>query len=120
VGWPFRPASAVGGSHSQSRQHALIGRDGLVASLAREQVATVRKLNERIDQLEREIVARTAQLAPSLLSLPSWASLTAAGMRPEKDQIVAQRPTPGLYRGAARNASAQAPPSGVRAPRRLA
>jgi transposase len=56
----------------------LMGREGLVASLARELVTTVRKLNERIDQLEQEIIARTAQLAPSLLTLPGCGSLTAA------------------------------------------
>jgi transposase len=56
----------------------LAGRPGLVADLAREQLASIRALTDRINQLEREIIARTAELAPSLLTLPGCASLTAA------------------------------------------
>jgi len=52
--------------------------DGVVADIARELVDHVRRLSERIDQLEREIRSRTARLAPSLLSLSGCAALTAA------------------------------------------
>jgi transposase len=60
---------------------------GVVAEIARELVDDVRRLTERIDQLEREIRARTAQLAPSLLALPGCAALTAAKLVGEVGRV---------------------------------
>jgi transposase len=51
---------------------------GLVADLARDQAASIRSLTNRIDALEREIIARTIQVAPALLALPGCGFLTAA------------------------------------------
>ena len=62
----------------QTLEDQLTDEDGLVAALALEQVQSLRALTLRINQLEAEITARTAALAPSLLALPGCGSLTAA------------------------------------------
>ena len=59
-------------------EQALSEHSGLVADIATELVGRIRDLTQRINQLEREISARTAQLAPSLVSLQGCGSLTAA------------------------------------------
>jgi transposase len=51
---------------------------GVVADIARERLADVRRLTARINDLEREIARRTATLAPSLLELGGCGPLTAA------------------------------------------
>ena len=51
---------------------------GVVAEIARERLAGVRRLTARINELEREIARRTATLAPSLLELEGCGPLTAA------------------------------------------
>ena len=51
---------------------------GLVAEIARELLGRIRDLTLRITHLEREISARTAQLAPSLVALQGCGALTAA------------------------------------------
>ncbi|MGH8981679.1 MAG: IS110 family transposase, partial [Acidimicrobiales bacterium] len=51
---------------------------GLVAELARERLARVRELTGRIKELEREIIRRTAQAAPSLMALAGCGALTTA------------------------------------------
>jgi transposase len=62
----------------QALEDQLTGQDGLVAALALEQVQSLRRLTQRINQLEAEITAKTAALAPNLLTLPGCGALTAA------------------------------------------
>jgi transposase len=52
--------------------------EGVVARLARDDVARCRELSIQIDELEDEIEARVSQLAPSLLDLDGCGALTAA------------------------------------------
>ncbi|MHB8509608.1 MAG: transposase [Candidatus Dormibacteria bacterium] len=59
-------------------EEQLAQRSGLVAELARELVGRLRVLTQRINALERQFAAITAQLAPSLITLPGCAALTAA------------------------------------------
>jgi transposase len=56
----------------------LDGSDGLVARLARELTERCRRLTLEINQLEQEIAALTATLAPTLLALCGCGPLTAA------------------------------------------
>jgi transposase len=65
----------------------LAAHTGLVADLARELVRDVRNLTHRINQLEREVRSRTAQIAPSLLALPGCAALTAAKLVGEVGRV---------------------------------
>jgi transposase len=52
--------------------------EGMVANIARERLGRIRELTVRINALEREIVRRTAALAPSLLALQGCGPLSAA------------------------------------------
>jgi transposase len=56
----------------------LTGLEGMVAAIAADLVARIRELPPVIDRLEREIDARVADLAPSLLALEGCGPLTAA------------------------------------------
>lgn len=56
----------------------LHGFDGLVAELARDELADIIELTVRINSLERRIAQRAAKAAPSLLALPGVGVLTAA------------------------------------------
>jgi len=51
--------------------------------LARELVASCRRLNREIAELDRELELRTATLAPALLDLPGCAAITAAKLLAE-------------------------------------
>ena len=51
---------------------------GLVAELARDELADICRLSEAIDALAKRIGERIRQVAPALLSLPGCAELTAA------------------------------------------
>ena len=51
---------------------------GVVADIARERLEDIRRLTRRINELEREIGRRTAELAPVLLALEGCGPLTAA------------------------------------------
>lgn len=51
---------------------------GLVADLARREVARIREITEEANQLERQIRRLVAQVAPSRLQLPGCGSLSAA------------------------------------------
>lgn len=51
--------------------------------LARELVTTIRQLNRAIGELDQELEARTAEVAPALLELPGCAALTAAKLLAE-------------------------------------
>jgi transposase len=52
--------------------------DGLVAELARDELADVIELTGRINDLERRIAKRVGQVAPTLLAMPGVGALTAA------------------------------------------
>jgi transposase len=52
--------------------------DGLVAELARDEVADITRLTEAINVLAKRIGARVRQIAPVLLALPGCGELTAA------------------------------------------
>jgi transposase len=56
----------------------LTGLEGMVAAIAADLVGRIRGLTHVIDRLEREIDARVADLAPSLLALEGCGPLTAA------------------------------------------
>jgi len=56
----------------------LADRDGLVARIARELLERVAELNDRAQDLEREITRIVTTLAPSLLQIPGCGALTAA------------------------------------------
>ena len=64
--------------HQQQLLGRLAGIEGLVAELARDELADVIELSGRINELERRIAARVRQVAPTLLSLPGVGALTAA------------------------------------------
>jgi transposase len=55
----------------------------LQVRLARELVSTCRTLNRAIAELDQELEARTAEVAPTLLELPGCAALTAAKLLAE-------------------------------------
>jgi transposase len=52
--------------------------DGLVAELARDELADITRLTEVINTLAKRIGARVRQVAPMLLAMPGCAELTAA------------------------------------------
>jgi transposase len=56
----------------------LSGFTGLVAELAREELADIVELTDRINALERRIAARVDQVVPVLLAMPGVGVLTAA------------------------------------------
>jgi transposase len=51
--------------------------------LARELVSTIRTLNRAIGELDRELQARTMEIARALLELPGCAAVTAAKLLAE-------------------------------------
>jgi transposase len=55
----------------------------LQVRLARELVASCRRLNREIAELDRELEQRTARLAPALLDLPGCGAITAAKLLAE-------------------------------------
>ena len=56
----------------------LAGQPGLVAELARDELADITRLTEAIDALAKRIGQRVRDIAPALLSLPGCGELTAA------------------------------------------
>ena len=60
---------------------------GLVADLARREVARIRDITGEVNDLERDITARVTQIAPSLLHLTGCAGLTAAKLIGEAADI---------------------------------
>ncbi|HSM43948.1 MAG TPA: IS110 family transposase, partial [Acidimicrobiia bacterium] len=61
--------------------------EGVVADLARREVARIRDITREANQLEKEITERVAEIAPSLLELPGCAGLTAAKLVGEAADI---------------------------------
>jgi len=64
--------------HQQALQARLAGCAGLVAELARDELVEIVELTEKINQLGKRIEQRTTQVAPTLLTMPGVAALTAA------------------------------------------
>src|SRR5690606_19314992 len=64
--------------HQQALAAALEGFDGVVAELARDELADVIGLTTRINDLERRITLRVRDVAPTLLAMPGCGPLTAA------------------------------------------
>jgi transposase len=62
----------------EAMETLLTSHSGLVADLARETLGRIREITERINALTREISARVALLAPTLLAMPGCGALTAA------------------------------------------
>lgn len=60
---------------------------GVVADLARREVARIREITREANQLEKEITRRVGEIAPSLLELPGCAGLTAAKLVGEAADI---------------------------------
>jgi transposase len=63
------------------------GYEGMVADLARREVARIREISREANQLEREITSRVGELAPSLLELPGCGGLTAGKLLGEAADI---------------------------------
>ena len=63
------------------------GYEGMVADLARREVARIRDITREANQLEKEITLRVAEIAPSLLELPGCGGLTAAKLVGETADI---------------------------------
>ena len=64
--------------HQQLLADRLAGVAGIVAELARDELADVVELTGRINQLERRIASLVEQAAPTLLAMPGVGVLTAA------------------------------------------
>lgn len=64
--------------HQQLLADQLAGVAGIVAELARDELADVVELTGRINQLERRIASLVEQAAPTLLAMPGVGVLTAA------------------------------------------
>ena len=61
--------------------------EGMVAELAGREITRIRELTGEINQLEREIKSRVAEVAPSLLTIPGCGALTAAKLVGEAADI---------------------------------
>lgn len=61
--------------------------EGMVADLARREVARIRDITREANDLEKEITRRVAEIAPGLLELPGCAGLTAAKLVGEAADI---------------------------------
>jgi transposase len=77
-GWDPRPRSLGRRKNLDAVAARLAGLDGMVARLAAGLTARITALTTDINALEKEITVRVRALAPSLLSLPGAAALTAA------------------------------------------
>ena len=76
--WAPKARSLDLAKHQQILAARLADVAGIVAELARDELADVVELTGRINQLERRIGEFVAQVAPSLLAMPGVGSLTAA------------------------------------------
>ncbi len=76
--WAPKPGSLDLAKHQQILAARLAGRAGIVAELAREELADVIELTGRVNQLEQRISVLVAQVAPTLLAMPGVGALTAA------------------------------------------
>jgi transposase len=76
--WAPPKASLDRAVHQRRLADRLAGVPGIVAELAREELADVVDLTGRINQLQRRISDVVAEAAPTLLAMPGVAALTAA------------------------------------------
>jgi len=76
--WAPKPRSLDRAKHQQILADKLAGVHGIVAELARDELADVVALSERIRDLERRITSLVAPVAPTLLAMPGVGALTAA------------------------------------------
>ena len=73
------PSGSLSRYRGLDRTMAMLeGHTGLVAELARREVARIREITQEANQLERQIRQLVAQVAPSLLQLPGCGALSAA------------------------------------------
>lgn len=77
-GWAPPARSLDRGIHQQQLSERLADVPGLLAELARDELADVIELTGRINTLERRIQGRVKSAAPSLLGMPGVGALTAA------------------------------------------
>lgn len=77
-GWAPKSRSLDLAKHQQILADRLAGLPGIVAELAREELADVVELTVRINQLERRISGLVDKAAPTLLAMPGVGALTAA------------------------------------------
>jgi transposase len=73
-----KPRSLDLAKHRRILGDWLATRDGLVAELARDELADVTRLTEAINALAKRIGARVRAVAPALLAMPGCGELTAA------------------------------------------
>ncbi|HWF30192.1 MAG TPA: IS110 family transposase [Mycobacterium sp.] len=73
-----QPASLNRAKHRRLLGDWLAAQPGLVAELARDELADITRLTEEIDAVAKRIGERVHQIAPVLLSLPGCGELTAA------------------------------------------
>jgi len=73
-----KPASLDRAKHRQLLGSWLATQPGLVAELARDELADITRLTEAIDALAKRIGKRARAVAPALLALPGCGELTAA------------------------------------------
>jgi transposase len=73
-----KPRSLDLAKHRRILRDWLATRDGLVAELARDELADVTRLTEAINALAKRIGARVRAVAPALLAMPGCGELTAA------------------------------------------
>jgi transposase len=76
--WALKARSLDLAKHQQILAGRLEGLPGVVAELARDELADVIALTRRVNDLERRISARASRAAPALLALPGAGALTAA------------------------------------------
>lgn len=76
--WAPKPRSLDLAKHQGILAGRLDGVPGVVAELAREELADVVELTGRINQLERRITGLVAKVAPTLLAMPGVGALSAA------------------------------------------
>lgn len=76
--WAPKARSLDLAKHQQLLAGRLAGVAGIVAELARDELADVVELTVRINQIERRIGGLVALVAPTLLTMPGVGSLTAA------------------------------------------
>jgi transposase len=76
--WAPQPKSLARARHQRLLAARLEGLPGVVAELARDELADVTELTGRVNDLEKRISALAAQAAPALLAMPGVGALTAA------------------------------------------
>jgi transposase len=76
--WKLAPSALSHAVHRRSLAEWLDTRDGLVAELAREELADIARVSETANALEKRIEHRIKNVVPALLSIPGCGPLSAA------------------------------------------